>query len=69
MAEEKDIEEAIIEEETTPETIEEPVKDAPSIDEEDQYEDPISEEYKRDMQNWLGIERMKRGKIDEKSDK
>jgi|ETNmetMinimDraft_16_1059900.scaffolds.fasta_scaffold275804_2 hypothetical protein len=53
----KDIEQAIIDEETTPDTIEEPASEAIIIDEEHQYEDPISKEYKRDMQNWLGVQK------------
>tara|TARA_Y100000310_G_scaffold345823_1_gene470540 strand:- start:2748 stop:2933 length:186 start_codon:yes stop_codon:yes gene_type:complete len=55
----RDIEEAIKEEEELEEgTVDDLTKETISLDDEDEeYEDPVSKEYKRDMQNWLGFQR------------
>ena len=55
----RDIEEAIKEEEELEEgTVDDLTKETISLDDEDEeYEDPVSKEYKRYMQNWLGFQR------------
>jgi hypothetical protein len=59
MTEKTEIEEAVHDEEQS--ALEDAAEDVPQAEEGTNtgYEDPISEEYSTDMQNWLGINKRK----------